>query len=262
MIEALDKLITEFEMGDFREEIHANVTPCIEAYTVPDPVKTGVSKVGGLPHLPAGYEWPFHKERPLEFIAQLNCAEFDHEYYPDGGLVVFFYDNWSGGYSLKDEGFIKVDYISADLELVPLEAPAITKKRFYGIFGTYNLPKVYKEARIHFRDAISLSANPNFGGRLKDLEDLYFELKYTIAENRFIQIGGYPNPQQNENIDEDIARSTGRGKPSDWKLIMEIYDDKATDMMWGDAGQLYFFTHVEDIKKCNFADSWMQMQCG
>ena len=43
-------------------------------------VALGHSKAGGLPHAPEGFSWPFLKDWPLEFVAQLN---------PDGMAVAF-----------------------------------------------------------------------------------------------------------------------------------------------------------------------------
>jgi uncharacterized protein YwqG len=45
-------------------------------------------------------------------------------------------------------------------------------------------------------------------------------------------------------------------------MILEISDDRRTDMMWGDAGILHFFCHVDDLESRVFSRCWMQVQCG
>ena len=48
-------------------------------------INPGCSKFGGQPEVPADFQWPYYegetfdgikKNRPLSFLAQLNCAEF------------------------------------------------------------------------------------------------------------------------------------------------------------------------------------------
>src|SRR5512145_3111481 len=35
----------------------------------------GVSRLGGVPELAEGQSWPVHDGKPMQFLAQINCAE-------------------------------------------------------------------------------------------------------------------------------------------------------------------------------------------
>src|SRR5262245_38857058 len=59
----------------------------------------GASKLGGLPDLPVGWQWPEWKGLPQSFIAQIRLAEVQRfrqegigEGLPITGLLWFFYD--------------------------------------------------------------------------------------------------------------------------------------------------------------------------
>lgn len=61
-------------------------------------VSSGFSKIGGLPNLPAGQTWPFWRDEPLSFVAQLDLAELKVAetlpYFPAEGQLYFFYPQW------------------------------------------------------------------------------------------------------------------------------------------------------------------------
>ena len=258
----LEKLISKYELDKFKDDILSANIPCMEGFSIPGKVEIGQSKVGGLPHLPKDYQWPYFRDVPLNFIAQINCSDFEFTGFPESGVIVFFYDNRHGGYSIKDKGFIKVDYFTNSIKLEVTPSPELVKKRMFGLFGTYTLPKIYKEAKIGFRNSFSLPDNVDNVFSDEDWEEAYWELNDDVSENRFIQIGGYCNPVQSDGIEENIVKLFKRGAPSDWKMIFEIYQDKETDMMWGDAGKLHYYSHVDDLSKADFTNVWMEMQCG
>ncbi len=94
------------------------------------------------------------------------------------------------------------------------------------------------------------------------MSDAYINLKWTLADPRFIQTGGYPNPVQgDDSIAERISELLGKGSAADWNMILEIADNKCTDMMWGDAGRLHFFAYRPDVQRKDFHDVWMEFQC-
>ena len=78
-----------------KEELINTVFPCIKV--VPkrqETVAIGSSKMGGVPDLPALFEYPKHKGNPLQFIAQFNLSDLqnvgmDHNL-PKTGMLYFF----------------------------------------------------------------------------------------------------------------------------------------------------------------------------
>lgn len=258
----IEELISKYQLDDYKDRILKGCIPCFEGKSISAQVNIGDSKVGGLPHAPLNYQWPYFKKLPLEFVAQLNCNDIEYQHFPETGLLLFFYDNRHGGYSIKEKGFIHVEYLPDMDKLEVIESPQLEKKRVFGLFGSYIIPNIYKETKIQFYPAVSLPDDEKKIGIDVDWAEPYWELKAELVEHRFIQIGGYPNPVQNDGIAESIAKMFHRGKPEDWDMIFEISDDKTTDMMWGDAGTLHFFTHIDDLKNNDFSHTWMEMQCG
>lgn len=89
----------------------------------------GISKFGGNPDLPKGFEWPHYNGRPLSFLAQIDlkeAAKYDiRRLLPENGTLSFFYDieEQPWGYDPKDIGCSKVLYFPEGTELVRTSAP-------------------------------------------------------------------------------------------------------------------------------------------
>lgn len=92
-----------------------------------EPLQT---KIGGKPDLPPDFEWYYYEgedfngvteNRPLSFIAQINCAEIKpydkDDLLPDTGMLYFFYElgTMTWGYSPEDKGSARVFYYDGDL---------------------------------------------------------------------------------------------------------------------------------------------------
>lgn len=260
----LDELIKNNSLEDFSEKIHSIVVPCVVGETLNEKVSMGDSKVGGLPHVTKDFSWPFFDNYPLEFIAQINCEDVQYKNYPESGLLLFFYDNRHWGLHEKEKGFIKIEYLNKSMDLIVSETPIIEKKILWGLLGSTNYPRVYKETRLIFRPDISI---PDIERGLisfenEGIEEAYRDLKCEFVEKRFVQIGGFPNPEQNDNMEANIVKIMEKGKTEEWIMILEVGCDKNTDMMWGDAGRIHFFTHIDDLKEKNFSSSWLELQCG
>lgn len=47
-----------------------------------------------------------------------------------------------------------------------------------------------------------------------------------------------------------------------WRLLLQVDSDSdQSDMMWGDAGRLYFWIRREDLSAANFENCWLVSQC-
>src|SRR5262245_50679165 len=86
-----------------------------------DSIHPGQSRIGGIPDLPVGFEWPRFKGRSLSFIAQLDLAEITRQTtvlsLPAQGSLCFFYDSeqrtW--GFDPEDRGSARVAYFPEDV---------------------------------------------------------------------------------------------------------------------------------------------------
>lgn len=70
-------------------------SPCIRLIPTANPT-AGESRIGGLPHLPAGQAWPSWKRAPLSHLCQIDLSEVAHHPgarpLPPEGILSFFYD--------------------------------------------------------------------------------------------------------------------------------------------------------------------------
>ena len=266
----------------------------------------GTSKIGGRPDLPPYFEW-FHYEgehfegsttanRPLSFIAQINCAEaskYDTSgLLPQTGMLYFFYDmatnKW--GFDPKDKGCAMVSYYAGDLaELRKTELPA-------DLSSDFHIP----EAPVSFSGATELPCFEEF----VELCDLSFakwnEYDYARAEFDYVKAElGYEIDEENDNYEKSkllgyadliqggmllgcelstngIYSGDAKIKVTDeeiqqykknckqWQLLFQLgsLDLGDYELMWGDMGSIYYYIKIDDLKKLKFDDCWLVLQCG
>ena len=94
-----------------------------------DKFMLGESKIGGVPHLPAEFEWDMFGNSPLAFVAQINleqASKYDpQELLPKTGMLYFFHEGGDAvwGFDPKDKGGFRVVYYNGDtlqLNVTPL----------------------------------------------------------------------------------------------------------------------------------------------
>lgn len=252
----------------------------------------GVSKFGGCPDLPRGFRWyhfkgksPFTdevKERPLSFLAQINCGEvkkydLDNRL-PGTGMLYFFYEleSMSWGFDPQDKGCAKVYYYDGDIsDLVRTNFPNDMEEDFkmpeieLSFNSKYNAP-CFEEL---FDDYQSNS--------WEEYDNLLEESGYIIVEDNSSKLLGYSDNIQGDMLLECelvtnglyCGDSTGYNSlkakeleqnKNQWKLLFQL-DTVATDnfeLMFGDCGRIYYFIKEEDLKNRNFDNTWLILQCG
>lgn len=272
----LEQLIAEHQLSPYTDRILAVAKECIvcsagekgAAGAGDDPHAGPGTRVGGYPVVPKGFGWPMKNDRPLEFILQLDCAELNAVVagaggpspYPAAGLLSFFYDNVHWGYDQKDEGFVRVFHFPDRAVLVPLEPPEFEQTSWFGFRKSPAALEPYRVCTLRFVRKLSLPSLER--GRLSLAneadEESYYELLATTEP--FIQLGGWPIAVQSDDMEEEVARLLSRGNADDWELLLQVGDSAGTNMMWGDAGKLYFWIHKEDLAASRFDRVWLICQ--
>jgi uncharacterized protein YwqG len=252
----------------------------------------GVSKFGGCPDLPKGFQWHYFKgespftdeikDRPLSFIAQINCSEVKKydlaNRLPSTGILYFFYELESmvWGFDPQDKGSAKVYYYDGRIsELVRTDFPKNMEQHFMMpeiklSFGSqYNAPS-FEEL---FDDYQSNS--------WEEYDDFLEKSGYMISGENSSKLLGYSDTIQGDMLLQCelvtnglyCGDSTGYNSPkrreleenkNQWKLLFQL-DTVTTDdfeLMFGDCGRIYYFIKEEDLKNKNFDDSWLILQCG
>jgi uncharacterized protein YwqG len=266
----------------------------------------GTSKIGGNPDLPPDFEWFYYEgehfdgsgtaNRPLSFIAQINCAEAN-EYeipgllpkslLPESGMLYFFYDMASSkwGFDPQDKGCARVFYYGGDLsELQRTELPDDLSSEPYNfripeklIYFSANVEIPYFDEFLQLCDE-DLDYSDDAGG---DFQDIKAELGYEDDEDDNIgksKLLGYADLVQGEMLSE-CERVTngincGDGRPQiteadrqnckQWQLLFQLGSFNIDDyeLMWGDMGRIYYYIKTDDLKKLNFDNCWLILQCG
>jgi len=254
-------------------------------------INPGCSKFGGQPEVPADFQWPYYegetfdgikKNRPLSFLAQLNCAEFakydTEQKLPQTGMLYFFYDletmRW--GYDPDDKGCISVFWS---------EDPILTPAAFPEDLGEeYCLPQL----AVSFSSVVEVPEaeefEMRFGEDMMDHPEDYAEYMMIGTEEEddiCHKLLGFANSLQGMMIEECemVARGNYCGGPvkitttdrliiqkecRNWNLLLQLdtVSDGDYELMFGDCGRIYFYIKDEDLKERRFDKCWLVLQCG
>ncbi|MDR1481095.1 MAG: DUF1963 domain-containing protein [Synergistaceae bacterium] len=268
--------------------------PCVKIKTTKADeaaFRLGESKFGGLPHLPADFEWPMYNGKPLAFIAQFNLADvaaYDTDNkLPHEGILYFFYEGgeevW--GYDPKDADGFRVYHHK---ELAVIEATALPE----------GVPEdaLLSPCKLEFSADVSYPMGEVLDGVGLDPETLkefmtieradideFDEIIEEYVENHLFgeydhQLLGYPNLVQGEIFHECQLASNGlfcgdesgyrdprekalRDGAKDWTLLFQIDSDDNAEVMWGDCGMVYFAIRKADLAAADFSWVWAVFQC-
>ncbi|MEM7183852.1 MAG: YwqG family protein [Spirochaetota bacterium] len=239
------------------------------------------SKIGGMPNLPENLSWPMWQGKALSFICQIDLSEIKPKgtnlMLPEVGTLFFFYnqdlDTW--GYNPKDKGSWSVLYSKKSRIDCKDSLPPKTLDR-YGIYNSrfIKFKNIKKYPSSDEEKIESLELNE------KQRNEYYKLIKSAYKNVPTHQVGGYALSIQNSSMDwecqiisngidnyghpewheSDKVKSLSPGK-KDWVLLCQIDSDDELGMIWGDYGKLYFWIKKSDLKKKDFSNCWMILQC-
>jgi uncharacterized protein YwqG len=243
MSESLQQLITEYDLEHVRSDIFSSVYECVSISSAPaGTLPSGASKFGGVADLPAATTYPSFNGTPLSFVGQINLTEvyalhLNHNPLPMSGMLSFFY------YDRDDEAvYGEPEHKDGWRVLYTDDTSGMSAQ------GTASYP----ERRMLFK-------------RTEKLEFRYFEqneddekfeqLMDRLHEQLDHQMFGVPVSVQGE-VFEEVADHI-EGKPV---LLFQVDTDDDLDMMWGDAGMLYYVIGEHDLASKRFEKTWFSMQ--
>lgn len=256
-----------------------------------DALPVGVSKLGGLPDLPANTAWPDREGAALAFLGQINLREIPSPSpLPRDGVISFFYDNAqnSWGFDPKDQNSFRVLYFPvSELRRTPSpvkeKSPSLWQKiKRSAREGSEYYFQIFATRRLAFIPFLSLPdpCAEVIQGPLGELEDE--EAYVTFLEHSRTgpahQLLGWPTLIQNEMELEcqmvtngiymgdtagykDPRRAELERGAQDWTLLLQVDSDDDAQMMWGDAGMLYFWIRQQDLAQAAFGKAWCILQC-
>lgn len=284
---SLSSLIEKHHLGKHRAFLEKNL-----AYSIGiEPIATEpeaqeripvLSSIGGYPLLPEELLWPDDGRKPLLFIAQISLEELPEKarlkFFPKNksGLLSFFYNDEVWGFNKEDRKGFRVLYFP-DLNKLKRRSspPRVMKKSFLGL-GKKEVPlKSFKPFAVNFFEQDSLPYDPDNDSFNDEEWDNYYELIEELGSHH--RLFGHSEPIQSDMLIECECMARGLEKaPSEnspefkemeraatrWQLLLQIDSDTTnSDMMWGDAGRLYFFIPEEELQAGSFENYWMISQC-
>jgi uncharacterized protein YwqG len=237
------------------------------------------TRIGGIPDLPEGLDWPRHHGKSLAFISQVNLEEiprtsFDSPF-PATGVLYFFYDSEQStwGFDPKDKGSWRVLY-SANVPDVSTEAQYPEDVPEHARYEPRPLEVTVGKSIPEPMEMVMSSGLP------EDKQDLVLDLygrysEYGLPKHQLL---GYPMPGQGDMQLECQLVShglycgdeTGYNDPRakeleagarDWQVLLQVDTHEDAGMMWGDCGRLYFWIRKDDLINRNFDATWMILQC-
>jgi len=258
-----------------------------------DQIGLGESRIGGVPDLPQGTEWPRwlpsaqrdnilgqprnpeHPE-PLGFIAQIDLRDVPRidDALPESGWLYFFYDRYDEpwGFDPADRGCCRVLYADCDRSaLVRAEPPADADPEHLAdscrveFSAQLTIPNDLEtieydtpafEAYEALREELTGSDGSTLHRLLGHPEVVQnpMELECQLASNG-VNCGGP------EGYESPRAQELAPGA-RDWRLLLQIdTDEDGPGWMWGDVGRIYFWIKRDDLTSLQFQDVWLIFQC-
>jgi uncharacterized protein YwqG len=283
-----DAILAPFRPARF-ERIWSDLVALAEpalAVEVQSGTPTGRCKLGGLPDLPVGVDWPRRREKPLAFVGQLELAEVHQHLHdptvPSRGLLSFFYeaDLWTSGSSPADRGAWHV-WLS-DGPLSRQSPPALAPPAVPDDYDPATWS--FEEAGVVFVPRLSL---PERDHRLMERFDmgssddeaymaLMDELRRAHGLTGLTQFLGYPAEIQNDPFKTSQLASNGVGpeayesQPREvtrlleargaWRSLFQVDSIDEIRMLWADSGLLHYCMRDEDLRAGRWENSWLLMQ--
>ena len=252
----------------------------IRIYATPTEDSTlpvGVSKIGGVPDLPAATAWPEWNGIPQSFIAQIRLDDVHaidtQGLLPSDGMLWFFYDakQETYGENPSDSGGWRVFYAEhiPPLQRIPAPATLPSTSRFGACSLTYSV-----EITLDQQPQLDI---PNFDWTAEE-QQKYEQLlaSFPSAEARTTpphhRLLGYPDTIQDDMrvqcelvsqgiTDTDDAHAAELQKnANEWQLLLQIDTDERIGMRWASSGMLYFWIKRDDLRSRSFEHTWLILQ--
>lgn len=256
--ELLQPLLGEFNLNQFHSPIEQLFWPSI--LITPEEadreLEVGESKLGGLPELPHGTEWPKSSNgEPLSFLAQINLKQINdlspNNSLPKSGFLYFFYDSKSqpsGDKASDSEGF-KVIY--SPLEAEPIDPQAIPE----GLEDE----NIYLPCPLNFSTDFNLPDYESQAIANLDLSDDELNA-YSDLVGRMIETYGCTGGISRLLGHADLIDSCSMSLAKDWVLLLQLDSHDEASMLWGNGGRLYFFIEKAALESGDFSKTWLIRQ--
>lgn len=246
--EEIDRRITEFELGRFREPILRRAVLGIAVRTVaPDDYSiVGNTRFGGHPDLPLDMEYPMDEGLYQNFLCQINLLDIAHLRHnlPKDGMLYFFMVDSEMASEVNVNVFYYPDNKGLELyELTKGEDVVCSEQDDYRENGY----------TVSFKNVISLP--PDYIAPSPELEFRDREAaQYALLRSVLLDHDDYTHHLfcQETYINEDPRKIHFGKNYREADFLLALRFDKHTGFCFWDAGDLLFMIHKEDLKTLSF----------
>lgn len=252
------------ELDPFRKQILKTLRPYIQL--LPQPARKALpweSKVGGLPYLPAGMEYPTAPDgSPLWLLAQFNFEDMPTlPPFPERGLLQFFInDDNLYGLNLEDpfdQSRFRVIYhpeIQEKETVLERGLRIPDSPRFLPIEAGVAYPLEFRTGEevappsdYQFDELLGNDFFRAFGEEQWEIRSRYSR---AVLSSRH-KIGGYAF----------FCQEDPRNPEEPMELLFQLGSDQQINTMWGDMGVANFFICPDDLKKADFSRVMYNWDC-
>jgi uncharacterized protein YwqG len=263
----------------------SRLRPAIRLVAVPTPdhkIPVGVSKFGGAPDLPRGFEWPIWRNqqgevRPLGFYAQIALADMNNVAQAalnlgDGGLLSFFcdyaFDGLNGIMGLMpwEQAGSRIARSAASQLARHSSRGQVWPSAAFIPVPIWTWPQEIEGVEVPDSEFDALDA------LTRDYESVILAGRQSGQH----QLGGHASFIQHP-VEEEVVQAlyvnddhgqfvrerweTAKSKVAEWRLVLQIDSDDGLDVMWGDVGMLYWAARQKDIDQDNWSNAMFNFQC-
>lgn len=240
----------------------------------------GQSRFGGVPDVPADFEWPMRAGAPLAFLAQIDLAQVPTGELPAAGWLLLFYDavGQPWGFDPLDGDGWRVVYVEPTSTITRRGAPEAAM--------SFDAHALVIRAAIDLPDRWDDLLEWAGAGITRDEREAYDHVVRQVAGDSddgdlklCHHLLGLPQMIQNDmrrecalasqgvNAGNPGAYESARGQPllagaSEWRLLMQLdSDEDGLGWTWGSNGRLFFWIRRTDLAARAFEKSWVVLQC-
>lgn len=277
----LSGLFELYELKEFEDTLMEQALPSLLLrFSAPESGEPAIacSKMGGLPDLPEGSDWPTTADKiPLAFLCQINLAEIADTRVASSigssGLLSFFYEanEQPWGFEPGTSNKWKVIFTGNSETLVRFTAPADLPDRC-----------LFNCLLIAFNERLTFSSYDNpFPGMTWPQNGDYHDMQQAwYGSDCSERLLGYPNLLQNDWRLECALTSEGIycgdfkafhaldqatkdsfiDKSKNWRLLLQLDSFNDSGMDWGMGGLLHFCITEQALRAKDFDHVWVILQ--
>jgi uncharacterized protein YwqG len=279
-------------LAPWRESISSRAAPCVLQSAVKGLGPDRGCRFGGDSIVPAGTAWPYHDNRPMSFVGQLDFAELAVVHggllpdLPTEGILAFFCDLTEipgGGFKPEHRTLWQITYVPPESPEMPLTAPPFVPTDSYNEPPppctiqsrlSLSLPDLSAPELDHLR--VRSDASEVLDAYWELYHDYYYGL-FRAGDRQDHQVCGHANWVQHDTRMQAqlVTHGISCGGPeayktpeamalrpgaADWQLLWQLGSDDVSGFHFAVDGTVYILIREQDLRARAFDKCWVDIQ--